>query len=132
MPPMRFRRTSGVFASWVAVLALLMAALAPAISHALRTRDGASAIEVCSSLGARWVLPDGSSTDPVPPAGQGHPFEHCPYCSLHSQALAIPPAPAVLTPAIATAELLPLAFPAAPLTLFAWVGAQPRAPPSFG
>ena len=132
MPSMRCRRKSGVFASWVAVLAVLMAALAPMISHALQARDGALAIEVCSSLGARWVLADGSSTDSVPPAGQGHPFEHCPYCSLHADVLALPPLPAALTPAIATSDLLPPAFAAAPLTLFAWVGAQPRAPPSPG
>ena len=117
--------------SWIAVLAVLMAALAPSISHALGAKNGASWVEVCSTVGAKWVQPDGSSTDKAPASGDVHPFEHCPYCSLHANAIAIPPAPLALAPTLALSHLVPSAFLAAPHTLHAWVSAQPRAPPQF-
>ena len=129
--PMRFRRASRALTSWIAVLAILMAALAPSISHALGAKNGASWIEVCTSVGAKWVQPDGSSTDQAPASGDVHPFEHCPYCSLHANAIAIPAAPVGLSPALSLSDLLPTAFLAAPRTLYAWVTAQPRAPPQF-
>lgn len=128
---MRFRRASRVLTSWIAVLAILMAALAPSISHALSAKNGASWIEVCTSVGAKWVLPDGSLKDQAPVSGDVHPVEHCPYCSLHANAMAIPAAPVVPAPAIFSSDLLPTAFLVAPRTLYAWVSAQPRAPPQF-
>ena len=113
------------------MLAILMAALAPWISHALSAKNGASLIEVCTALGAKWVQPDGGSADQAPASGGAHPFEHCPYCSLHANAIAIPAAPVVPVLAISSSDLLPTAFLAAPRTLYAWVSAQPRAPPQF-
>ena len=112
-------------------MAILMAALAPSISHALGAKNGASWVEVCTTVGAKWVQPDGSVTDKAPASGYAHPFEHCPYCSLHANAIAIPPAPLALVPALALSHPLPAAFLAAPRTLHAWVSAQPRAPPQF-
>ena len=128
---MRFHRAFRVLTSWIAVLAILMAALAPSISHALGAKNGASLIEVCTALGGKWVQPDGSSTDQAPASGGVHPFEHCPYCSLHANDIAIPVAPVVPAPEISSSDLLPTAFLAAPRTLYAWVRAQPRAPPQF-
>ncbi|MEQ1684931.1 MAG: DUF2946 domain-containing protein [Burkholderiaceae bacterium] len=127
---MRFDRASRVLTSWIAVLAILMAALAPSLSHALGAKNGASLIEVCTSLGAKWVQPDGSSTEQTPASGNVHPFEHCPCCSLHADAIATPAAPVVL-PLMTPPALLPAAFLAAPRTLYAWVTAQPRAPPQI-
>ena len=128
---MRFRRATRLLTSWIATLAILMAALAPSISHALGAKNGASWVEVCSTVGAKWVKPDGSATDKAPASGDAHLFEHCPYCSLHANAIAIPPAPAAFEPAPAVSQPLPAAFLAAPRTLHAWVSAQPRAPPQF-
>lgn len=81
---MRFRRASRVLTSWIAVVAILMAALAPSISSALGAGNGASWLEVCSSVGAKWVQPDGSTSEQAPASGNVHLFEHCPYCSLQS------------------------------------------------
>ena len=128
---MRLHRASRVLTSWIAVVAILMAALAPSISHALSAKNGASLIEVCTALGAKWVQPDGSSKDQAPASGGVHPFEHCPYCSVHANAVGIPAAPVVPALAISSSDLLPTAFLAAPHTLYAWVSAQPRAPPQF-
>jgi Protein of unknown function (DUF2946) len=128
---MRLHRSTRLLTSWIAVLALLMAALAPSISHALQAKTGASWIEVCTSIGAKWVQPDGGSTDQAPSSGGAHPFEHCPYCSLQANTIAVPAAPVALVPAPSLSHLLPTAFLPAPRTLFSWVSAQPRAPPQF-
>lgn len=126
---MRSSRAARSLTSWIAILAILMAALAPSISHALGAPQGASWIEVCSAVGAKWVQPGDASTDTAPAPADAHPFEHCPYCSLHSDALAIPVAPVVVALAPRLSGRPPSAFLAAPRTLFAWLSAQPRAPP---
>jgi hypothetical protein len=126
---MRFHRTSRTLACWIAVLAIQVAALAPSISLALDVKNDASWIEVCTSVGAKWVQPDGSSADQAPASGEVHPFEHCPYCSLHANAVAIPAVPGVPALAISSSDRLPTAFLTAPHTLCAWVSVQPRAPP---
>ena len=106
-----------------------MAALAPSISHALAGKQGAFWIEVCSAVGAQASPQDGDPGDPVPASTDGHVFEHCPYCSLHANAVAIPAVPSIRVPEIDLSERLPAAFLAAPRTLHAWLSAQPRAPP---
>ena len=127
---MQLRRLTRRFASWIAVLAILMSALAPAVSHALGTAGTASWIEVCTSQGSKWVQSnDEPGGDSAP--GAEHALEHCPYCSIHPNAVGIPPAPLQALPAAGLAHAVPQAFLAAPRTLHAWVSAQPRAPPQF-
>lgn len=118
-------------ATWVAALAVLMAALAPALSHALGSRLGAGWVEICTIAGSKWVQPsdDGAPAVPEAPA-TAHALEHCPFCTLHTPAIGLPPPPAAVLPAIDAAHSVPLAFLAAPRTLHAWASAQPRAPPS--
>jgi hypothetical protein len=131
MSGMRFRRTTRVLTSWMAVLAILMAALAPSISHALESKNGPSWVEICTSVGAKWVNAGGDAGDEAPSFPGAHPQEHCPYCSLHVNAIAIPAAPVAVFPVLLPAGDFPIAFLAAPRTLHAWVSAQPRAPPRF-
>ena len=128
---MHLRRSSRLFTSWLAVLAILMVTLAPSISQALGGKYGASWVEVCSTVGSKWVQADGGATEPAPASSDAHLLEHCPYCSLHANAIALPPAARGLTGAPALSHAVPTAFLAAPRTLHAWVSAQPRAPPSF-
>lgn len=116
--------------SWIACFAILLSALAPAISHAVQRDAPAGWTEICSFTGAKLVrLDDGGSGKPEPGQSQAHVLEHCPYCALHVDALGLPPA------APAGPELLPLSFHVpelfllAPHTLHAWASAQPRAPP---
>jgi hypothetical protein len=125
---MRLAATTRRLATWIAALAILMAALAPALSHALGAQQAASWIEICSAQGSKWlpVDDDGSSKPKA-----AHAFEHCPYCTVHAQGLGLPPVvPAVAHPA-GLHDIAPQAFLAAPRTLHAWVSAQPRAPPLF-
>jgi hypothetical protein len=128
---MRLHRATRILTSWIAVLAVLMAALAPSISHALESRNASSWIEVCTSGGAKWAQPDGASNDEAPAPSDAHPFEHCPYCSLHANAIAICAGAVSRFPVLLPASDLPIAFLPAPRTLCAWVSAQPRAPPLF-
>lgn len=123
-------RASRRLCAWIATLAVLMAALAPAISQAVGARGAATWIEVCTAGGSRWI-----ASDPAAPAGEApapgleHALDHCPYCSLHAPLADLPPAPAAALPDPGLDHVLPRAFLQAPRTLHAWRQAQPRAPP---
>jgi Protein of unknown function (DUF2946) len=116
--------------SWIACFAILLMALVPAISHAVRPDAPTGWAEICSVTGAKLVpLDDTATSEPGSGEPQVQALEHCPYCSLHSSALGMPPTPpaglALMTLAFEHPEL----FWLAPRTLFAWASAQPRAPP---
>ena len=114
--------------SWIACLAILVGALAPGVSHALQSRAGDSTwVEVCTALGAKRVKVDASPGESTSPAGPL--LEHCPYCSLHANDLALPPAALPVPVFTATHAGPPERFFTAPRTPFAWAAALPRAPP---
>jgi hypothetical protein len=121
-PRRRFRS----YTAWLALVAVMLAALMPSLSLAI---GGGTLTRVCSADGARWVAADADPARPDPaPAGPAHAWGHCPYCSLHLDALPPPAVPAVVPLPLQRAALPP-AFLQAPRTLFAWRPAQPRAPP---
>lgn len=119
--------------AWIACFAILLSALAPAISHAVQADVPAGWAEICSVTGAKLVrltdtgsdLADGS----LPESSQGHTYKHCPFCAMHSDDLAPPPAPSIELQLPELGQTLPTLFLQAPRTLFAWASAQPRAPP---
>jgi hypothetical protein len=115
--------------TWLAALAILLASLAPSLSHALASAAGTDWIEVCTTQGSKWIAAadDGSERAPA----SVHVLEHCSYCSIHAPALGLPPANDSAQLPSRLAHEIPLAFLAAPRTLHAWVSAQPRAPPRF-
>jgi len=117
--------------SWVAIMAILMAALAPAISHAMRAETQNAWLEVCSASGFRLVRVDASVDRKIPDTSAAHLLDHCPYCSLHTSAFAPPPAPLNGWLALPMAFEVPRLFLTAPRTLYAWRTSQPRAPPLF-
>jgi hypothetical protein len=112
----------------MAALAMLVGALAPALSHALGSATGATSIEVCTAQGSRWVIPDGTAQPDDTSVALG--FVDCPLCSSSAQALGMAPASMVgAVPAVGK-DTQSLAVLPAPCTVAAWVAAQPRAPPS--
>lgn len=131
--------------AWIAFLAILLAACAPTLSQLSRSQHAVAWVQVCRAQGGTtWVALDAGgasqagapSGDPTPGAptplrGQPHLLDHCPYCSLHTDAL--PPMPAM--PRIAQAGVatpqVPRAFLHAPHTAHPWRPAQSRAPPSL-
>jgi hypothetical protein len=126
---MRATRTHRRLTSWIAALAILLASLAPALSHALAPAMGSNWVEICTTQGSKWIQAGEDGLEHAP--ASGHALEHCPYCSLHVPALGLPPATDLAQPPLGLCHEVPLAFLSAPLTLHAWVSALPRAPPLF-
>jgi hypothetical protein len=126
---MRRATTIRSFAAWAALLAVLGAALAPALSHAFAPgKDVTKWVEVCSATGPMTIeVPAGGPGFPKAPKASD--FEHCPFCSAQAAPAAIlPPTLSVLLLPAASELVSPL-FLHAPRPLFAWISAQPRAPP---
>jgi Protein of unknown function (DUF2946) len=132
---MSFGHSLKALIAWIASVAILMSALAPAMAQTLRHDVSASWTEICSVTGMQWVKVDGSrqtgtdksgSTDE---GGSTHGLKQCPYCSTHSPVLGLPPTVSTVLPIKPRAAYCPALFLTAPRTLFAWAAAQPRAPP---
>lgn len=129
---MRSARARLRFTGWVAILVVLLASLAPSLSHALGATQGASWVEICTAQGSKWVQGDSADSGGSKSAPAfAHPLEHCPYCSIHMPALGLPPTPLIVPLELGLEAEVPPAFLAAPRTSHAWVSAQPRAPPLF-
>jgi len=116
----------------LAIFAVLLGSLAPAISHALNAiGDGAGAgMEVCTALGAKWVNADDAKSGRPAPA-PAHLLEHCLYCSLQAQLIGLPPPPVAVLHAPLLSFEVPQRFLSAPHTAHAWIAALSRAPPAL-
>jgi hypothetical protein len=101
MPPLRTLTSIALSRRlWVGRLALLLAlfgGLAPTVSHAISWArgDGPALIEVCTSIGPRWMalgqVSDLQATNSGTPDTSAV-FDHCPFCLLAADRLAPPPA----------------------------------------
>lgn len=126
--------------SWVAIVAILLNALVPAMSQALeRARVNPRAqpdwVEVCSTQGSTWVrlAPDGhvvEQTGERPVNAPAIPHDdHCLYCVTHAASFGLPPVMADTLPA------WPLVFDLVPAPVLharspvAWAAPAARAPP---
>jgi hypothetical protein len=111
---------------WIAALAIVMSALAPAVTQAVSLVKGGHgfAMEICSVDGSKMqVNVDDEQTDVV------QQTQPCPYCIAHSD----------ITPAFntnltfeapQTLALLPQLFYQSPKPLAAWVTPPSAAPPA--
>ena len=127
---MGMRRNTFALAAWAALLAILMAVLAPTLSHAYAEPGGTRTItvEVCSATGiAMTHQMAGDGAGHVPPASHG--FGHCPLCQTGASPVVLPSASFQL-PVLAGADRHPPLFYSASTPLFAWTAAQPRGPPA--
>ena len=118
--------------AWVAVCALLLGALMPALMRMSPPNGEAAWQAICSSVGLQSVPTGGGGKlqGDTAPAQGGDPLgEHCPWCSLHTMALGLPPVSLQATPLLPLRHALPPLFLSAPYTLQVWTSAQPRAPP---
>jgi hypothetical protein len=121
--------------AWIACFAILLAAIAPTISHGfVANKDkvaGVSWLEICSASAKKFVKVADSQTPEKPsvPIEKSMHFEHCPFCLTHADALDLPPALTVSFALAAVPQSLPLLFYRAPRPLFMWAPAQSRAPP---
>ena len=112
---------------WIAALAILLGALAPAVSQALSLAGNGQGfvVEICTTNGTKMTQVIGDD-EPSSSAAMG---SHCPYCVVQ---------PIYLLPSISTFEFAdPLSYTAqaqlayqAPQILSAWVRLPSRAPPT--
>ena len=126
--------------AWIAIFAMAMSALAPAVSRAMGPDEsGRYFIEVCSAEGSHLIALTAAEAalygDHAIPAGEGEGgesamLENCAYCAAPFNSAMLPPAGS--PPVFATAGSLPapLLFFVSPRPLFAWSPAHPRAPPA--
>lgn len=119
--------------AWIVAFTFLLAALLPALSHAMVPERSGAIMEICSSTGARVVLMSvdmsGDSRDEKSSGGVSS--MNCPYCAIHHGAPDLPPAPAAWQPSTALRFEHPQLFLHAPRPLFAWASALARAPPTI-
>jgi hypothetical protein len=118
---------------WIASFAILLAALAPSISHAVTAAQGSPNgwMEICTVAGAKLVqIHDGQPAKSNPGEKSTH-FEHCPFCLNHAVSPSLLPTAEFTIPVIENSAVFPPLFYQASRPLFAWTAAQPRAPPAF-
>jgi Protein of unknown function (DUF2946) len=114
---------------WTALVALLLATLAPSVAHALRHARGETMpwSQLCSATGSKRIVlempADGS------PLAHGHAFDHCLFCALHHNGSAPPAIDADLPLRADLASAAPPLWLPVPRPLQAWHRAQARAPP---
>lgn len=123
-------RRIGRLAAWIAIFAMLLAALAPTVARALSAaqRQAQPWAEVCTVAGMQ------SAYQGAPATGSGQHdaavFKHCPFCLTHAGQYALPAAAFGAWPAPDAGPGFVPAFAAAPPFRFMRVAAQPRAPPT--
>lgn len=130
---MGMNRTINYCAAWLGCFVILLASMAPSISRLLVAYETTtpSLIEICTMDGMVQINNDTSNRLTSPATDQVLHIEHCPFCLNSPLALGILPASPVQTlPALLGYRLLPRLFYQAPNPLFAWLSAQPRAPPA--
>jgi hypothetical protein len=111
---------------WIAILAILFSALAPAVSQALTQPERYPGLgEMCTMQGRSAPDQAPAKSDPLT-----HHMKNCPYCATHGGSFALlPPAP-LSVQVLDGHDLYPPLYYRAPAPLFNWAAAQPRGPPT--
>jgi hypothetical protein len=96
-----FTRYAKRLTSWIAMLAVIFASLAPSISHAFPTKNNQPTLlqELCSAQGAKRFIAVDLAVDTQKSPSQNQAamhFEHCPYCATHAGTVAITTTPIAL------------------------------------
>ena len=116
---------------WIAVLAILFSAFAPAISHALNASGSPSDVmEICTANGVKQVNVPGSN-DGGAPVSADHGIKHCAFCATHGGSCALPGGLPAVVAAVADRGFCPPLFDTVPRFGLDWSPANPRAPPRF-
>jgi hypothetical protein len=131
--------------TWIAIFAVLLASLAPSISHALAaggwtgylsdtelcSEESEPAAEQAADAHEHDMHASHDSPESQPTADHSLHFEHCPFCFTHAGSFGTPTTHEFVTPLAAGSPVLPPLFFQASHPLFAWAAPQARAPPSF-
>lgn len=124
---MHFKRPLRSLTAWIAMFAILLGALAPALSHAFPPGgDGKRLVQVCTVAGMKMIAVDDTSDSGTPDV---FPAERCPFCSTHLDSVLPPLASGPIILLKRVLERFPPLHYRSPRPLFAWAAAHPRAPP---
>jgi hypothetical protein len=125
--------------AWVALVALVLGALAPAVTQArVAGADRGDWVQLCSASGMVWVQAESLAAGEPSAAGddgadRGMPAAMvsaaCAWCSLHGGAPGQPPAAVPLGLSGGAIEA-PAFLASAPRAGWPWAAARPRAPPA--
>lgn len=126
--PRRPSHRANRFGAWIAIFAILLAALAPSLARALAPPQEAMPwTEICS-VGGPQVAHDAAPAS-APARHDGMGFKHCPFCLNQAGAAALPSTPfSWRAPAVDGGACLASAV-ALPVFRPLRAAAQPRAPP---
>jgi hypothetical protein len=130
--PMGMKKVTRRFAAWLACCAILFAALAPSISHAMAASLGDTWAEICGVGGSKFVKV--AEVDAGAPASESPTMahvEHCPFCATHAGSFALLPGGGAVMPLREPESPHPFLFFHAPSPLAVWVAAPSRAPPAL-
>lgn len=124
---MDFLRRSCPFAAWLAALAVLLGALAPAAAQVVAgARGQGDWVQICSASGVAWVrLSDAAAERSSSNSDNGK--THCSWCLLGDGA-ALPPQPSTFNGEVHRADVLSLGV-GDPVLQAPWPSALSRAPP---
>lgn len=114
---------------WIALLAMVFSAFAPAVSHALAAQSSAyDMLELCTMRGIQFVQWPRSEGDP----GQSsmHGIAHCALCSSHGASHVLPARLHGILLARGGHDHYPPLYYRAPRPVHAWPVATPRGPPA--
>lgn len=138
--------------AWIAALAILLAALTPAMHHGLMNAGFMNHIftaqsshrfavmdQICSVHGtflspaaaANVTAAAQDGSHPGAPSDDAAHFGHCAFCSASGVAVGLPPADIAPVALLAGAAVRPILYLHAPYPLFAWAARQARAPPAY-
>lgn len=120
---MRLRKPTFLAVVWIALCAILMAALAPSVSHMLAARaDGG--LPVCRAPAPMASLPGTNKADGA------SDMDDCGYCAMQGQLPILPSLPHNIAAVFDVLRFVPPLFLLAPRPLFVWLHARSRAPPA--
>ncbi len=126
---MRLTRPARALTAWIATFAMLVAALAPALSQAAYRASGdAMWLEICTAYGIEHVAVNGGAQDPADDADR--PVKPCVFCGLFAGALPAPWGAAGVPAAEGSGDIVALLTLPPPRPALAWAAARPRAPPA--
>lgn len=124
---MRLTRPARSLTAWIATFAMLVAALAPALSQAAYRASGDLRwLEICTASGIRHIAVDAGPQDPGDDPAR--PASACVFCSLFADALPVP-CGALDVPVLQDEDIGVVFSLQLPRPRPLWAASHPRAPP---
>lgn len=146
---MRATKLRAFLSAWTACFAVLLASLAPTLSHfiAASALANATAEQSAPIFGASHAHhkmtshpADVNGVQVAAKAAHSHGstshspalhFEHCPFCYTHAGSFGLTPVVFLPLPTVKNAPIAPALFYLWPGRAFIWTAAQARAPPAI-